>query len=616
MCGICGIISDNSLIHKEAIELMNQKQFHRGPDAKGVFSDGNCSLGHTRLSIIDLSSSANQPMTSQNDKYVIVYNGEIYNFKEIAKDIPDFIPKTKSDTEVILEAFILWGVKFVNRLNGMFAIAIYDKVKKNLFIFRDRIGKKPIYYFRKENTFVFASELKALTSNKFIKEGLQLNYKSINLYLHLGYIPEPYSIYETIYKFPSASYAKISSENVEFVKYWNIRDIIDNKLIKDENEALNILDNLLNDAVKQRLYSDVPFGVFLSGGIDSSLVTSIASNNASEKIKTFCIKFPDSDFDESIYARNIAKHLETNHFEYEVSHKEVMKILPKIIDIYDEPFSDSSAYPTFIVSEYARKQVTMTLSGDGGDELFWGYGAYKWIKRLDSYWAKNLRMPISILLSLGSDRYKRASNLFKFPQSGQIHSHVFSQEQYCFLEDEIPNILNKEISQEIIINENFEGLKRKLNQIEKQSIFDIEYYLKDDLLVKVDRASMYYSLETRSPLLDYRIVEFAINLAPELKIKNSESKYLLKKLLSRYLPPNLYDRKKMGFSIQLNKWLKNEMSFLIDDYLSEEIIIKHRIFKYKEILKLKNLYSTGKYDYLYQRIWLIIVLNMFLEKNN
>lgn len=616
MCGICGIISNNSFHHKNTIELMNQKQFHRGPDANGIFSDGYCSLGHTRLSIIDLSSSANQPMFSHNDRYVIVYNGEVYNFKEIAKEIPNFTHKTNSDTEVIIEAFSHWGVSFVNRLNGMFAIAIYDKIEKNLFVFRDRIGKKPIYYYNNNGVFAFASELKALTVNPLIKDNLQLNYKSINLYLHLGYIPEPYSIYDNIYKFPSANYAKITSGKIEFIKYWDIRSKIEKELIYDENEALTELDSLLNDSVRMRLYSDVPFGVFLSGGIDSSIITAIASKNASEKIKTFCIKFPDSDFDESIWAKNIASYIGTNHFEYEVTHNEVLEILPKITDIYDEPFSDSSTFPTLIVSKFAKKQVTMALSGDGGDELFWGYGAYKWINRLDTNLLKPLKIPMSLLLSLGPNKYKRASNLFKFPKSGQIHSHVFSQEQYCFLEEEVQKILKEEVKQAVFLNENFDGLKRSLTQIEQQAIFDIEYYLKDDLMVKVDRASMYHSIETRSPLLDYRVVEFALNLSPELKIKNSESKYLLKKLLANYIPPHLFDRRKMGFSIQLNKWLKNEMSFLINDYLSEEIIQKHRIFEYKEILKLKNLYFSGKYDYLYQRIWLIIVLNMFLEKNN
>lgn len=616
MCGICGIYSSWSKNELHQIEKMNMSLQHRGPDANATYFSDFCSLGHTRLSIIDLSSNANQPMFSQNQRFVTVFNGEIYNFEEIAKELPNFTPRTHSDTEVITEAFALYGPCFVSKLNGMFAIAIFDTQDKKLFLFRDRIGKKPLFYFFDGEHFAFASEIKALLQNDYIKSKIIINYKSINSFLHLGYIPQPETIYNNIFKFPAGYSAKVSPFKMEMNCYWDVKNKITSNYIDNEEEALQTLDSLLNDSVKKRLISDVPYGTFLSGGIDSSIVTAIAAKNAPDKLKTFSIRFESAKHDESIYARKVAEYLQTEHHEFTVTEQQAKEFIPQLIDIYDEPYADSSAIPTLMVSKLAKSNVTMTLSGDGGDELFWGYGAYHWAERLHKPLFQYFNKPISGILSLGDNRKQRAAKLIDFDNREKIHQHIFSQEQYFFTEKEIKSLLNNDIYESINIMNKYEGFSRDLSPVEVQSLFDIEAYLKDDLMVKVDRAAMHFALETRVPLLDYRIVEFAINLHPKLKINNGQSKYLLKKLLYKYVPEEYFQRPKWGFSIPLDKWLKEDLKFLVDQYLSDEIILKHNIVNLKEVKKLLELFYKADKQYLYNRIWLLIVLHIFLEKHN
>jgi asparagine synthase (glutamine-hydrolysing) len=611
MCGICGYYSTSGVFSGDELEKMAAALAHRGPDAEGFFLDGPVGLGHRRLSIIDLSTSANQPMTSHNGRYVIVYNGEVYNFKEIENEIRlasyDLRLTTSSDSEIILEAFALWRPAFVNKLNGMFAIAIYDKLEKALFFFRDRIGIKPLYYYWDGNNFAFASELKALKLSIFIQNNISINNVAINEYLHLGYIPEPHSVYKNIYKFPAGSWAKLDSKGFEVKNYWNINDKISDRLITDEHEAKEKLKELLISSVKYRMISDVPFGTFLSGGIDSSLVTAIAQSISPEPVKTFTIRFDDAKYDESDYARAIADYLGTHHHEYTVTEKDGMDLIPELMNIYDEPFADSSAIPTLLVSKMAKEHVTMTLSGDGGDELFMGYGAYKWAGRLNNPLIKNFRTPIRGALSLLSNRYQRAAHLFENVPQEEICSHIFSQEQYLFSRSEIKKIVNPELYNKFRLDENPE-LARNMTSAEKQSLFDLKYYLKDDLLVKVDRASMHYSLETRVPLLDYRIVEFAYNLHPSLRIRNGVSKYLLKQVLYDFIPATYFDRPKRGFAVPLQRWMKSG----ILNNASKNTENKN-YFNPTEIENLqKDFYNKSK-DYLYNRLWLVKVLEKFLE---
>ena len=616
MCGICGFYSKTNIFSEEELKKMALALSHRGPDANGFFFHDAFALAHLRLSIIDLSDAANQPMTSRNGRYVMVYNGEVYNYKEIEKELKIqnniFCAKTSSDTEIILEAFSQWGIDFVNKLNGMFAIVIYDKEEKSFSLFRDRLGIKPLYYFYNGTHFAFASELKALKQLNFINKTLTLNPIAINEYLHLGYIPEPDTLYKNIYKFPSGSYGILSHKGLEIKRYWNIHDKISENQITDEHEAKNSLKGLLISSVKYRMISDVPFGTFLSGGIDSSLVTAIAQSINAEPIKTFNIRFNESKYDESPYARAVAKYLQTNHTEYTLTEKDALELIPQLPRIYDEPFADSSAIPTLLVSKMARQQVTMTLSGDGGDELFMGYGAYRWAERLDNPFVKTFRAPIGKSLSLLNNRCKRAAHLFEKVQQENMRSHIFSQEQYLFSRAEIKELLHPEFYHDFKLDEN-PLLKRNLSASEKQSLFDLNYYLKDDLLVKVDRASMHHSLETRVPLLDYRIVEFAYKLHPSLRMKGKTTKYLLKKVLSDYIPESYFNRKKRGFAVPLEKWMQNELKDMVQERLSEERINLNGILNYAEVAKLKTAFYSGKKNYLYNRLWELMVLQNFIS---
>jgi len=613
MCGIAGYVSNKFSINKSEFIDVLRNMNHRGPDAEGVFTCKNFFLGHKRLSILDLSESANQPMTSSCGRYTIVYNGEIYNFESLAKQYQLKL-KTRSDTETILELYSIVGNKLPSLLNGMFAFAIFDKEKNSLFIARDRMGIKPLYYFIDNDVFTFSSELKAITKFKYISEKLEINYNAIKSYLHLGYIPQPYSIYKNINKFPQGQFAIYKNNKLQFSNYWEINSKIEPDTKNNETEALSKLNELLTDSVKSRMFCDVPFGTLLSGGIDSGLITAIAANTSNTPINTYTIGFKEQQFNEAPFASKMAKHLNTNHHEYILSENEAINLIPEILTTYDEPFADSSAIPTMLVSKMAATDVKMVLSGDGGDELFHGYGAYNWANKLSNPFYSNLRNPISKTLQLGSNRQKRVSHLFNYRNTDNLQSHIFSQEQYFFSEQEIENICLPNLKSCESFKYNPQITNRKLSPAEGQSLFDLQYYLPDDLLVKVDRASMKYSLEVRVPFLDYRIIEFAINTHHSLKIKNKEQKYLLKKLLLQYYPSEFFNRPKKGFSIPLNKWLNNELSYLIDEFLSLEAINKTQLFNYEHIAVLIKKFKNGE-QFLYNRLWNIIILQMFLLKN-
>lgn len=610
MCGVTGFYYTNNIFSQEELIKMNSALVHRGPDAEGYFYDNFIGLGHRRLKIIDLSDEANQPMHSHCGRYVIVYNGEVYNFKEIAQQF-GITPKTKTDTEIILEAFAKSRVNFIHQLNGMFAFAIYDKQKQKLFIFRDRIGIKPLFYFWDKKIFAFASELKALLQLSYIRQNRKINKQAISNYLYLGYIPEPQTIYENIYKLPAGHYLKFDGKRLDINYYWKADEQLKPNVITDFNQAKEQLKNLLIQSIKRQLISDVPLGVFLSGGIDSSTITAIAQNIGAKSINTFTIGFREEKFNEADYARKIAEYLGTNHNEFIVSYKEAIELIPEIIQTYDEPFADSSAIPTMLVAKLARQYVTMTLSGEGGDELFHGYGTYRWAKRLSNPFISCFRYPIAWTLSKLSLRYKRASYIFKYPYKDAIKSHIFSQEQYFFTQQEIRDLLSDEYNIKPAIDEVFNNLNRELLPAEEQSLYDLKFYLKDDLLVKTDRASMKYSLETRVPLLDHQIVEFALNLSPKLKTRGDVQKFLLKQVLYDYVPEKYFERPKWGFAIPLKIWLKTDLNYLIKEELSEKIIKKYNIVKYDVVKNLIYRFENGE-DYLYNRLWELIILHKWL----
>lgn len=614
MCGIAGFVDFRQLSSQTDLELLTECIAHRGPDAGGYFYDGITGLGHRRLSILDLSAAANQPMYSANNQYIIVFNGEVYNFQEIALEL-DINLKTTSDTEVILEAFVKWGPNFVHRLNGMFALAIYNKVEKELFLYRDRMGIKPVYYYQEGSYFAFSSELKSLIKLPHLQKKLTLNKEAISQFLYLGYIPRPNSIYSEIKKMDSGTYLLLNKKGLKTIPYWQLTDQFKPDLLHNEIEAKAKLKELVLSSVKYRMISDVPFGTFLSGGIDSSLITAAAQQVSSTPVKTFSIAFHASKYNEAKYASAVANHLSTNHHEFTVTEKEALEWVDQLTGIYDEPFADSSAIPTLIVSELARKHVTMTLSGDGGDELFFGYGMYQWAERLSNPLVNTFRKPIAKALPWLGNRFERAAQVFLYEDANRRKSHIFSQEQYLFSQKEIYKLLNPEFQAKALIIEDWNVQARKLTPMEDQALFDMYYYLQDDLLVKVDRATMRHSLETRVPLLDYRIVEFALNLSPDLKFKNGVNKYLLKQVLYDFVPKEIFDRPKWGFSIPLAIWLKTSLRYLIEDYLSEKVVNRYGVVNYAEVKRLKESFLQGK-EYLYNRVWLLIVLHKWLSKND
>jgi len=608
MCGIAGYFSDQNQVSPDDLKMMTQRLSHRGPDASGHFIMGNIGLGHRRLSIIDLSEQANQPMHSHSGDSVIIFNGEIYNFRELASEL-NIQTQTTSDTEVVLEAFEKLGPLFINKLNGMFSMAILKKKTNQLYLFRDRLGIKPLYYLLHQNQLVFASELKAFFDLDFFKAHKSIDSLAVHSFLHLGYIPAPLTTFSQIKKFPQGNYAEFDGKSFTLVPYWDASSKITNQTYVNEQDAKQHLKSLVESSVKYRLISDVPYGTFLSGGIDSSLVTAAAQKVSNHQLKTFSIGFAESKFNESEYARQVARHLETDHHEFLLTENDALKMVDEMFDSYDEPFADSSAIPTMLVSKMARQQVTMTLSGDGGDELFHGYGMYKWASRLNHPLTPLIRKPAKFLLQNLNERYQRVSHLFETIEPLSMKSHLFSQEQYFFSENELTQLLNKPLQPNSVLNENPVIKARKLNASESQAFFDMMYYLPDDLLVKVDRASMHYSLENRVPLLDYRIVEFALNLDPHLKTKKNISKYLLKQVLYDYVPSGLFDRPKWGFSIPLNKWLKTDLKYLADEYLSEKRIKEAGFVKYPEVERLKNNYYLQGKTYYYNRIWALICLH-------
>ena len=612
MCGITGFFSKNFL--KTDLVKMTDALSHRGPDASGYFfdQDKGVALGHRRLSIIDLSDAANQPMTSHCGRYIMVYNGEVYNFKEMAKRLKKTNWQTSSDSEVILEAFVEWGIDFVHQLNGMFAIAIYDKKEDKLLLFRDRMGIKPLYYFYNKKELIFSSELKAICA---IKNNLEISHNAIYAYLHLGYIPNNQTIYHEIFKLKQGSYLTYQKGKLLNKSYWKAENKVKKEVKQNIVESKKELKSLLQVSIEKRLISDVPIGTFLSGGIDSSIVAAVAQEVNNSAINTFSIGFDDKKHNESIHAKKVANYLGTNHNEFILKEQDAIHELENIMDHFDEPFADSSALPTMLVSRMAKKHVTVCLSGDGGDELFMGYGAYIWAKRINNPILGTLRQPISkILEKSNNNKLKRGAQVFKSPNKNW-KSHIFSQEQSLFSEEEIIELLKKNPNNAIINNLNSTlDLNRKFSHSEQQAFFDLNYYLIDDLLVKVDRSSMYSSIEARVPLLDHQVVEFALNLDERFKINKGIQKYILKELTYDYIPEKMMERPKWGFSVPLEKWLKTELNYLIGKYLNLDSLSKTNILNIKAVANLLKRFNNGE-SFLYNRIWCLIILQHFLIKH-
>jgi len=610
MCGIAGFIDYNKKSDKNILSEMIDRVYERGPDDKGLFfklaTNYNLGLAHRRLSILDLSSAGHQPMSFEN--LVITYNGEVYNFKEIRKKLETYGYSfhSNTDTEVILKAFHKWGVKAVDRFKGMFAFAIYDKNLEKIYLFRDRAGVKPLYYYWNNNIFLFGSEIKTFYPNKFFEK--QICFTALSDYFRFGYINAPLSIFENTFKLLPGTYLEfdIKSKKFSTIQYWNIQEFYKNKKNISYDEAKKELENILTDSFKLRMVADVPVGSFLSGGIDSSLVTAILQKHTNTKIKTFTIGFENEKYNEAPYAKKIAEYLGTEHYEYYCTEKETMEIITKLPDIYDEPFADISSIPTALVSKVAKQEVKVVLSGDGGDEVFGGYTSYYLF--LNRYKLLNkvrkFKHIINMFpsLSLLNDKYNM--KLLKIHDTLEFNNiaNMFRVSNLVFSNKEIKKIMKKTTLSKVDIEEN-------LNDLEKMMIIDFLTYLPNDILTKVDRATMGVSLEGREPLLDNKIIEYAASLPIEFKIK----KRILKDILANYIPRKMFERKKTGFGIPINDWLRNELRHLIDYYFSEMFLKKIEFLDKQFLLNLKERFLTGKNDD--KKIWTVLMFIMWYEKN-
>ncbi len=543
----------------------------------------------------------------------MIYNGEVYNFREIAAKYR-IQPRTSSDSEIIIEAFSQKGMDCVNDFNGMFAMAIWDRQDKKLFLIRDRFGVKPLLYYHRGNDFAFASELKALLQLPVRKK---INMTALQDYFFLEYIPNAACIFDDFHKLPNGHYLVVEKNKIEIRPYYKLTDKIAERPLppRKEDELLEEFESLLGSAVQYRQISDVPIGAFLSGGTDSSLICALFQKQNSNPVNTFTVGFDVPGFDESGYASQVAAILKTHHSETHLSDKSSISIADKIVDYYDEPFAAPSAIPSYLVCREARKKVKVAMSGDGGDELFMGYGYYGVYRKLKTLYRMDPgigRALIGSLFKMGGRRYERASRLFGLP-SRDLLVHVWSEQQYMFSEKEIGSLLHLSETH-LSIKDNWRKIdRRNLSDFEKISLFDIEQYLANNLLYKMDAASMASSLEVRNPYLDYRVVEFCFNLPQEFKIRNATAKYLMKKLLCRYLPEKLVYRRKWGFPAPVGDWMTGELSYLVDQWLDPKRIRTEGLLNEQQVQGYVNAFRRGK-KFHDKRIWSLIFFQMWYDK--
>lgn len=608
MCGISGVwYRDGQFDVEQALNLMNNTILHRGPDAGGVWlskSTPGLGFGHRRLSILDLSPEGAQPKTSQRGRFVITFNGEIYNFLELRKDLESkgVQFKGRSDTEVLLAGFETWGIKeTLTRSVGMFAMGVWDRETNTLTLARDRIGEKPLYYASTNSGFVFASELRALrVCPKF---DWTISRESIGWYLKYGYIPAPLSIFVEAKKLLPGTYIEIKEAGKsigEPVPYWSATHAYDvgerNPFRGSFDDTVNHLDDLLGSVIRNQMLSDVPIGAFLSGGVDSSTVTAIMQKHSSQPIKTFSIGFEDQAYNEAHHAAQVAKHLGTSHTELYVSGDDALAVIPKLASIFDEPFSDSSQIPTYLVSKLARSQVTVALSGDGGDEAFAGYTRYliaAQILKYQRYFPKQLSNSLGSLISrhssfLAKVSGQRETKWSKLGATLQSSGWTETYERMITIwgDREIRTSAASSNLQALRGMDNLLNALAQIAPVRAAQLLDIHTYLPDDIMVKVDRSAMAVSLESRAPFLDHRIIEFAASLPSEFKSNGRNGKRVLKELLYRYVPHELVDRPKMGFGIPIDQWLQGPLKGWINDLLtsrsSHEILGDHRLKIAKE----------------------------------
>ena len=631
MCGIAGFIDFSQKSSNDILEKMTDVLHHRGPDDSGYFFDteenAQIGLGHRRLSILDLSSHGHQPMNF--DDIEIVYNGEVYNFVEIKKELERFgyIFSSHTDTEVILKAYHKWGLEALSKLNGMFSISIYDKRISKVFLIRDRAGIKPLYWYYENSMLLYASELKSFHQHPNFKK--EINLDALSLFLQFQYIPEPYSIFNNAHKLRAGHILEIDlkTKDVREREYWSaIEHYNKPKLDISEDEAILEVEKLLKSSFSYRLVSDVPVGIFLSGGYDSSLVTALLQSQRAEKLKTFTIGFYEKGFDEAPYAKKVASYLGTEHCQYYCTQKDALEIIPKLPTIYDEPFADASAIPTILVSTLAKKEVTVTLSADGGDELFAGYEKYtrsvNYYKKF-SYIPNFIKTPLaSMMSSLNPSSIPLFRDTYNFTTRYEKMQNMLSSNNPCEIMkyaslystfNESNNLLKNRV-QTLITNFDKGSLLNECNDdINKMLAIDYKTYMVDGVLTKVDRATMSLSLEGREPFLDYRLIEFVATLPSHLKYKNGVQKHLLKEITHKYLPKELMDRPKMGFGVPMQEWFKDELKDYFLHYLDAKRLKKEGIFDENEVVKLRDNYLNGKKQNV-DTLWSILMFEMWYER--
>jgi asparagine synthase (glutamine-hydrolysing) len=628
MCRIAGIWKPSDKNNLEDICVIMRDVMHRGgPDDAGLYMDekAGLALGHRRLSIIDLSPTGHQPMTSLDGRYTVCYNGETYNFRELRTELGEFSFRGSSDTEVVLNAFIKWGPECVKRFNGMFAFAVWDSLEKTLYLFRDRIGVKPLFYYSNGVAFAFASELKGLHTG--LADRLDIDTDSLGEFFHYGYISAPRSVYKNVFKIEPGCFLKISRDmKIEHHRYWDMNSFEESRSPLSEEFYIEELEEIMIDAFKKRLIADVPVGVFLSGGVDSSLVTAILARHSGADIKTFTIGFNEKNYDESPWAKMVANYLGTSHTEEIVTPEHAREILPLWPEIYDEPAGDISGIPTTIVSQVTRRHVKVSLSADGGDELFCGYHHY-WVmnrlgKTLSGLPVSIPRLAGKIIEILGIDTISNLSQMFpqlrlpaikdRFRKFQAVLSNwrdgvssAYSFALAYWLPDEIRKMTGSYSDSRICLD----SFKRDL--LSAMMLWDMKYYLPDDILTKVDRATMFTSLEGREPMLDHRIVEFALKLPMQYKFRNGQTKYILKKLLARYIPDELFNRPKQGFAVPVYSWLHDDLQSLIDEHLNPDALKTQQYIDPEIALRTVQEFRQKKGSIAVDRIWLLLVFMMW-----
>lgn len=643
MCGITGFVTPYSFNKDLAVSIlqaMTDSLVHRGPDASGHWIDSNglVALGHRRLSILDLSDAGSQPMSSKCGRFVITFNGEIYNHLALRKELEQKISfnwNGTSDTETLIEAISYWSLeKTLTKLKGMFAFAIWDKKLKKLSLARDPIGEKHLYYGWQGDTFIFGSELKAFKKHPDFQQKISKN--SLALFLLHNYVPAPYSIFQGINKLLPGHYVSINLEKysaaLKSVPYWSISNISKDKNVQFCNESIviNELEKKLNHSIQSQMLSDVPIGSLLSGGIDSTLITAIMQKNSKKPIKTFTIGFEDKTFNEAGYAASIAEYLKTDHHELYVSSEDSLSLIPNLAKYWDEPFADSSQIPTYLVMQLASNNIKVALSGDGADELFGGYNRYKYAPKIwnqfgwmPSNFKKNLK---AFLTMISASKIDTASKPFskilgishlgqKIHKLGNRFSHLNSIDSFYYsLVTEWPNVneLLREPQYPSYLLNDFESWPKFQNPVSRMMALDTLTYLPDDILTKVDRASMAVSIESRAPFLDLDVIEYAFNLPLNFKIKNNQSKWILRQILNKYVPERLINRPKMGFGLPIDEWLRGPLKEWADDLLNQDKLHQQGYFDAEYVQNVWNKHCNG--EQFGSRLWGILMFQNWLEQ--